>query len=604
MLKRIYVTNHLGERVECKIDGVEAENESGLIITSIDGLGPVKATINMTEIPSSDGSIYNSSRLSNRNIVLKAVFTHASSIEEARHLSYKYFPINKKITLQIETDTRTVQTEGYVESNEPDIFSKQSSFQVSIVCESAYFSEGGNDVQALPVNISYIGDINTGVKLEFSIPSDDVMESLSVSKIDVLRNGQESMKLDMSKMSGMVPNTMPDNWNVNLCSLMYTDNDGYKFFMKMPTWKPSQTWMTNVNGRSFVYNDELYIIGFDGGECLYKYDEQNHQWIVSEIGLPMDGQGRKYLFYEGDAFVYNGEIHLMGCGSSSTIYGRYFTNQRGHWKYNGTEWVELNDLPGSYSGKKAIIHNSRVYAFFKPSSSSYSTMFRWNETSDTWESVLALPTGYNTNPLTYINALSYENYIYIFGGMDTDASYCYKWAEGNRSWTLVTDSRLQPTYGGAAVVYNGKMHCFGSAKAGYEKYHALSTGVGTWDVRGSEIPYEFASIPTGGDAVVFHNRVYIFGSKWANGEYRYTADSDNTHLKEDDKLIINTVKGQKKISLIRNGNEYNVLNVLERGSTWLELSKGTNQLAYHAEGDSSNRLVGTIEASETLYEGV
>ena len=139
MLKKVIITNYLGKSVEYSFDNPTLEDSSGLLITEIDGLGPVKANVNMTQLATADGDIFNSSRLNGRNIVIKARFTYANTIEEARLLSYKFFPIGHKLTFHIETDNRIAETEGYVESNEPDIFSDESDMQVSVLCESPWF---------------------------------------------------------------------------------------------------------------------------------------------------------------------------------------------------------------------------------------------------------------------------------------------------------------------------------------------------------------------------------------------------------------------------------------------------------------------------------
>ena len=139
MLRKVIITNYLGKSVEYSFDNPTLEDKSGLLITEIEGLGPVKANVNMTQLATADGDIFNSSRLNGRNIVIKARFTYANTIEEARLLSYKFFPIGHKLTFHIETDNRIAETEGYVESNEPDIFSDESDMQVSVLCESPWF---------------------------------------------------------------------------------------------------------------------------------------------------------------------------------------------------------------------------------------------------------------------------------------------------------------------------------------------------------------------------------------------------------------------------------------------------------------------------------
>lgn len=172
MLKKVIVTNYLGKSVEYTFEGPTIEDESGLFITSIDGLGPVKANVNMTQLATADGDIWNSTRLTGRNVVLKARFTYARTIEEARLMSYKFFPIGKKVTFHIETENRMAETEGYVESNEPDIFSQDSSMQVSIVCESPWFAsvdENGKQV----TNFS-----NVVPEFEFPFSNESVTEPL------------------------------------------------------------------------------------------------------------------------------------------------------------------------------------------------------------------------------------------------------------------------------------------------------------------------------------------------------------------------------------------------------------------------------------------
>ena len=139
MLKKVIVTNYLGKSVEYTFEGSTIDDESGLFITDIEGLGPVKATVNMTKLATADGDIFNSARLEGRNLVIKARFTYAKTIEEARLASYKFFPIGHKVKFHIETDNRMAETEGYVESNEPDIFSKECGMQVSVLCESPWF---------------------------------------------------------------------------------------------------------------------------------------------------------------------------------------------------------------------------------------------------------------------------------------------------------------------------------------------------------------------------------------------------------------------------------------------------------------------------------
>ena len=145
MIYSIVVTNYLGDRSKLELGKPDV---SGFLIKSITGLGPAKANVNTTEVSTNDGSLFNSARLSQRNIVLDMVFintVYGESIEDLRQKSYKYFPLKKSVELTIETDNRYVKTTGYVESNEPNIFSSQEGTQISIICPDPYFYSAGED---------------------------------------------------------------------------------------------------------------------------------------------------------------------------------------------------------------------------------------------------------------------------------------------------------------------------------------------------------------------------------------------------------------------------------------------------------------------------
>lgn len=138
MIKSITVKNYLNDQIKLELMRPE---KSGFIVRSIDGLGPVKANINVTDISTGDGGVFNSSRLDKRNIVIDLIFlqTEKESIEDIRQKSYKYFPIKKKVHLTVETDNHTSEIDGYVESNEPNIFSNSEGTNISIICPDPFF---------------------------------------------------------------------------------------------------------------------------------------------------------------------------------------------------------------------------------------------------------------------------------------------------------------------------------------------------------------------------------------------------------------------------------------------------------------------------------
>lgn len=150
MIYSVTIKNPKGETLELELTNPE---KSGLIVKRIEGLGPPNANINGQELANTDGMIYSSSRADTRNIVFtlrmlardKLSKYGRLSIEESRHLTYRYFPLKKRITMTFKTDTRTVYAIGYVESNEPDIFSSEEETSISVICPDPYLYEEGRD---------------------------------------------------------------------------------------------------------------------------------------------------------------------------------------------------------------------------------------------------------------------------------------------------------------------------------------------------------------------------------------------------------------------------------------------------------------------------
>lgn len=137
MIQSLTVTNYLGESLTIPMKNSES---TGFILHDMTGLGPPTASVNTSKVATKDGSKYNSARAEERNIVLPMYFTPIPTIEDARHRSYKYFPLKKPVILAFKTDNRECQIVGYVETNEPDICSDREGCQVSVICPNPYFS--------------------------------------------------------------------------------------------------------------------------------------------------------------------------------------------------------------------------------------------------------------------------------------------------------------------------------------------------------------------------------------------------------------------------------------------------------------------------------
>lgn len=229
MLKSLTVTNPKGESLKVELTKPE---DSGLIIWEITGLGPSQANIVSNEISNGDGGIFTHARMENRNILITFGLIDKSapnyeSVEEARLKTYKYFPIKKQVNLIFETDQRIATCTGYVERNEPNIFSNQETTQISIICPDPYFYEIGGEEMAfsgvLPTfdfpfsnesltnnllefgeirvdtraNLIYRGDMDTGIVMTIHALGDS--KDITIVNIDT----REMMKIDVNKIKSI-----------------------------------------------------------------------------------------------------------------------------------------------------------------------------------------------------------------------------------------------------------------------------------------------------------------------------------------------------------------------------------------------------------------
>lgn len=141
-------------------------------IRDIDGLGPVKADVNTTPYGSVDGESFVGAHVPKRNIVITVGLNpdwNNWSMEALRRLLYMYFMPKQSVRLVFDStdEMPAVQIDGYTESVEPTIFSKDVELQISVVCPDPYFIAVEPTVVIANVgspyrNIKYNGTIETG----------------------------------------------------------------------------------------------------------------------------------------------------------------------------------------------------------------------------------------------------------------------------------------------------------------------------------------------------------------------------------------------------------------------------------------------------------
>lgn len=148
MIKSVTIITRKDEQI---IFTLRSPEQSGFFIKKIEGLGSPTGTINTSDYATIDGSRFISSRANQRNILFHLGFLEKPTIEDTRIASYKFFSVKNEITMIFETDSKTVKINGRVETNEPDIFTKEAGSVISIICPDPYFRSLTNNTLSFSV---------------------------------------------------------------------------------------------------------------------------------------------------------------------------------------------------------------------------------------------------------------------------------------------------------------------------------------------------------------------------------------------------------------------------------------------------------------------
>lgn len=158
--------------------------ETDLIqIRNIDGLNPVKASVNTSPFGSVDGVAYTGSKVLSRNIVLTVCPNpdwKSWTYESLRRLLYQYFMPKRSVRLVFYSDDMIpVEITGIVEDISVNQFSKDPELLVSIICAYPYFTAldptivTGQSIRAGGVitPVHYGGNVESGIYVEVTYVS-------------------------------------------------------------------------------------------------------------------------------------------------------------------------------------------------------------------------------------------------------------------------------------------------------------------------------------------------------------------------------------------------------------------------------------------------
>lgn len=183
LLKALKVTNAKGSVLDLPLEVVSG----GFFVKDISGLGPVKATLVSSSFASLDGEQYHSSKREARNIVVKLGLDpdHGLySVYDLRAELYTFFMpktraklsfhMFNKFSESILTQAFDVEIFGRIESFEVDLFTKEPSVDLSIMCFEPRFVdpepvifEGNSVTDLTETTLTYEGSEETGMIFEF-----------------------------------------------------------------------------------------------------------------------------------------------------------------------------------------------------------------------------------------------------------------------------------------------------------------------------------------------------------------------------------------------------------------------------------------------------
>jgi phage-related protein len=189
-------------------------------IRNIEGLEPVKASVNTSLFGSVDGAAYTGSSVPSRNIVLTIHPNpdwHTWKYEDLRKLIYSYFMSKKPVRLVFYSDEDSpVEIFGIVESVDNSIFSKDQEFNVSVICPDPYFTSldpkvvTGQSIRSggAPRVVTYNGSVETGIRVKVSFSSGAAPTIIGiqvgdpkVSYFNVTATVGSTLYLDMSSVA-------------------------------------------------------------------------------------------------------------------------------------------------------------------------------------------------------------------------------------------------------------------------------------------------------------------------------------------------------------------------------------------------------------------
>lgn len=185
------------------------------LVTDVNGLGPVKATVSTSNLTVLDGASLDSVRTGLRNIVIefeyRPDFASGQSVYSLRQALYKVAGSSRTVELTFVVDgVGSRKIIGTVESLESPMFSKDLTGQMSVICTSPYFIGAEKQVTLTPTIsqvVNYEGDVPAGIKMGYTLPV--AAQDMRFRRSNPATGWQElRVRAPMSASTGLMYNTI------------------------------------------------------------------------------------------------------------------------------------------------------------------------------------------------------------------------------------------------------------------------------------------------------------------------------------------------------------------------------------------------------------
>lgn len=231
-------------------------------VVATEGLTPVGAKINTTGNGVVDGTFYNSSFLSQRNIEL--IMVPDGDIEKKRMELYKIFRPKSKVRVHVKSKFRSCYIDSRVENLGLDLHAKRQSITVSLIAPQPYFLNEDEKIYTQNAIVS-------GLEFPFEIPKEGI-ELGRITKerdISITNNGEEA--------SGLIIEIIATDTAIN--PVIYNKTTREKFCIREKMIRGDKIKINTHKGQKKVELNR----GSVTTNLLNKL-EKNSKWLTVETG--------------------------------------------------------------------------------------------------------------------------------------------------------------------------------------------------------------------------------------------------------------------------------------------------------------------------------